>query len=373
MKIFTDRTVFEAAQARVARIFDEFENVLVWTSGGKDSTVIYELCLAEAEKRGRLPLDVAFIDQEGEWQATIDYVRLQMNDPRVRAHWYQVPMILFNATSGEDEWLHCWEEGGQWLREKEPNSIGVNNLGTNRFKEMFSAIVLEIFGKEKACAVGGVRAEESPARLLGLTSQVTYKEITWGKHEHKNREHYTLYPIYDWTYRDVWKAIHDNGWAYCKIYDGMYQKGVPIQKMRVSNVHHETAVQSLLVFQELEPDMWNRLTARMNGINVARHMGQTFSIPKEYPYMFRSWREYRDHLLENLIEKEENKEAFRALFDRYDARYRGKELVKLHKAEIRSLLVNDYHGTILETFSAGNPASGRKIMRRWEKEMEDVG
>ena len=72
MKIYLKDTVLEAARNRAARLFDEFDNLYVAFSGGKDSTVTLNLALEEAERRGRLPLPVIFIDQEAEWQATID-------------------------------------------------------------------------------------------------------------------------------------------------------------------------------------------------------------------------------------------------------------------------------------------------------------
>lgn len=121
MKIYKETNVFEEAQKRISFLFDEFEEVIVSVSGGKDSTVIYNLALMEAERRGRLPLSVMFIDQEVEWEATIDEIELIMTDPRVKPYWYQVPIRIFNATSYDEDWLHCWREGDTWMREKHPN------------------------------------------------------------------------------------------------------------------------------------------------------------------------------------------------------------------------------------------------------------
>ena len=58
-----------------------------------------------------------------------------------------------------------------------------------------------------------------------------YKDITWGKRLNKKLGHYTFYPIYDWTYLDVWKAIHDHGWSYNTVYDAMFRYGVPDEPM----------------------------------------------------------------------------------------------------------------------------------------------
>ena len=354
MKIYLSQNVFDAALERIRYLFDEFPNIIVNTSGGKDSTVILNLALQVAEERGRLPLKTMFIDQEAEWQTVIDHMRMIMDDPRVEPLWLQIPMRLFNATSTIDPWLHCWEEGKEWIRDKEPNSIKVNRYGCDRFAAMFEAYNKAHYPNAKVARLAGVRAEESPARRMGLTSYITYKDITWGSKEDVKRGHYTFYPIYDWSYTDVWKAIYDNGWRYCKLYDYMYQYGIPTREMRVSNVHHETSVKNLFFLQEIEGDTWARLTKRISGINTAGQMSKGFLLPSTLPYMFKSWREYRDYLLENLVEDESHKHKMAQSFASEERRYADVIYQKLMKMQVGVVLTNDYHGTKQTTFVAGN-------------------
>jgi len=59
---YQDQNVLEAAQERIAHVFDEFERVFVSVSSGKDSSVLYYLVMAEAAKRGR-KVNVFFLDQ----------------------------------------------------------------------------------------------------------------------------------------------------------------------------------------------------------------------------------------------------------------------------------------------------------------------
>lgn len=303
MKMYLEENVFDAALKRIHRLFDEFyPNIVVNMSGGKDSTIIMQLCLIVAEQRGVLPIKVVFLDQEAEWDATIDYIRSLQNDPRIDFDWLQVPFKIFNASSYKEPWLQCWQEGGNWLREKEAGSIQVNDFGTDRFVELLDYYMYKALPKG-GISIAGVRAQESPARAKGLTNYATYKDITWGSKRRKN--YYVFYPIYDWEISDVWKAIHDNGWAYNRLYDYMYQYGVPLLQMRVSNINHETALHSLMYLQEIEPENWEKITARMLGINTVGQMQQQFYAPKTLPFMFSSWLEYRDYLLENLIEDTE--------------------------------------------------------------------
>jgi len=350
MRIYLSNNVYEESLERIRFIFDEFETVIVNFSGGKDSTVIFHLAMQVAKERNRLPLKVLFLDQEAEYQNTIDYVKTVMYHKDVEPLWFQVPIRLFNATSHKDAWLMCWDEGEEWLREKDAISIKENISGTDRFMEFFPKIVDAMFPDGNVAKLGGVRTEESPARLMGLTNAVTYKYVTWGKIENKAKKSYTFYPIYDWSYTDVWKAIHDNKWPYCKIYDYQYRYGTPVKNMRVSNLHHESALKNLELLQEVEPETWNKLAKRLKGINTYKHTGKMNYAPKELPRMFTSWREYRDFLLSHLT-KPEYREKFQAIFDRMDNTYKEvAEVSGLYKVCVKAIIINDYHSVKLGNF-----------------------
>ena len=355
VRSYLQENVFEAALNRIRRLYDEFgDHIIVNTSGGKDSTIILHLTLKVAEERGMLPLKVLFIDQEAEWQAVINHIRQVYSDPRIEPIWLQLPLRISSATSPNATWLHCWEEEKkhEWIRQKEPDSIHENTFGTDRLKHLFGAVVRAYWPNEPGCSIGGVRCEESPSRTAGLTNYATYKDITWGSVADKRRGHYTFYPIYDWSYTDVWKAIHDNGWPYCPIYDYYYQYGVPLVNMRVSHVHHETAMTAMFVLQEIEPDTWNKVVMRVPGLNTAGHLQRGFLGDGQLPFMFSSWHEYRDYLLENIITRPEIKEKFRQQFQGHEGRYIPEVQEQLNKTEVRMLLLNDSHGTKLTVFHA---------------------
>lgn len=357
MKIFLKQSVYDAALDRIRWLFDEFPNLVVSYSGGKDSTVTLNLCLKVAEEKGRLPLPVMFLDQEAEWQLVIDHVREVMYDPRVKPYWLQVPFKITNATSGTADWLYAWEEGkeNEWIHEKDPIAITENVFGTDRFAEIFGGFLNWLYPDQQACMVAGVRCSESPARMKGLTSFATYKWATWGKKRNEKKKQFDFYPIYDWDDSDVWKAIHDNKWPYCEIYDRMYQHGVPVRLMRVSNLHHETAVRVLFYVQEIERETWNKLANRLQGVNSVKHLRDDFITPQELPPMFKDWREYRDFLLEKLIEDERKREIMRKQFANQDNLYdHPKALADLVKMQIGAILVNDYENTKFSTFAASH-------------------
>jgi len=156
MRYYSGKSVYEAALERIRFIFDEFPEVVVAISGGKDSTVCYHLALEVARERGRLPLKVMFIDQESEYPFTIDQIRKDMGNPEVEPIWLQVPFVLGNV-SLENPWFNCWGEGEEWLRDKEPNSIHENTFGTDRFYKLFDNVFREMFRGQKVARIGGVR------------------------------------------------------------------------------------------------------------------------------------------------------------------------------------------------------------------------
>ena len=343
MKIYLKETVYEAALRRIRWLFDEFENVNVSFSGGKDSTVTLHLALQVAEEKGRLPLPVMFVDQEAEWDLVIEYMRRIMSDPRVQPYWYQIPFRLFNATSQQSEWMNCWEPGAEWMREKEPGSIHDNTFGPkcDRFHEVFTQHLTHVFDGP-VVNLSGIRTNESMSRYTSITKHVTYKGETWGKIQEKKRPIVNMYPLYDWTDSDIWKAIHENGWRYCKIYDLMYQYGIPLRDMRVSSVTHENAIRHLIYLQEFEGDMWNRLTKRLSGVNTVKHLKNSMMrCPRELPKMFESWGEYRDYLLEKLVVDPDHKAKLRHAFDKMDWRYVDEIHDKLHKVHIACVLTGD--------------------------------
>ena len=69
-KIFLSKNVWEAGMERIERIFDEFPEVVVHVSGGKDSTVLLHMALEVAAARRELEGEIAHAKR----QAAIEQV-----------------------------------------------------------------------------------------------------------------------------------------------------------------------------------------------------------------------------------------------------------------------------------------------------------
>ncbi len=353
MRLYKNTSVFEEALKRIRWLYDEFDNIIVSFSGGKDSITVFQLALTVAKEKRRLPLSVMFIDQEAELEATIQTVTRIMEMREVKPFWYQMPMKIFNATSSLEPWIECWDSEKEdiWMRKRVPYSIHENTYGTDRFKMLFTEIVKHDH-PPKTANIGGVRAEESPARLLSLTGQATYKGETWGKNLDKTKDKYTFYPIYDWSYTDIWKAIHDNGWEYNSVYDKQFSWGVPINDMRVSALCHETSVSNLRYLQECEKDTWQKLTRRLQGIDTEGKFGLDLGAPVDLPFMFKTWREYRDYLAINMLPEGKERDKIIKKFKSFDTMYG--HLRRYYRVCITTIIKNDYHFTLLDNYRVAN-------------------
>ncbi len=354
MKIYRQQNVLDAALDRVRYLFDEFENVVVGFSGGKDSTATLNIALKVAEEKNRLPLTVIFVDQEAEWQGTINYVEKVMNDPRVNPMWFQMPMVITNNASSYERYSKCWnpDQKENWIHPHNDISIKENKYGTDRFHDLFEKIFAVEFKDKKSCYLAGVRTEEAPKRFVALTHGITYKWITWGKVLNKRLGHYTFYPLYDWSYTDVWKYIYENKIEYNRVYDAMYQHGVKVPDMRISNLHHETAIQVLLLVQEIEPATWNKVANRIDGASSIKHIKKnSFTCPKELPYMFKDWEDYAYHLAKNIIQEDSNRELFLKKLESKKNIYTGDNIKdSFWKVIINTILSSDWDFTKIANY-----------------------
>ncbi|GHP00925.1 phosphoadenosine phosphosulfate reductase [Reticulibacter mediterranei] len=334
-KLYLQQNVLEAAQERIALLFDRFEQIDVAVSGGKDSTVLADLCRKEALRRGRT-IGLFFLDQEAEYQSTIDQIRYLMTLKGIVPYWYQVPLYMTNAVSLEVDFLYAWGPEEPWMREKD--SLAIHTIEQNYPQRFYPFIAWreKQWKKGQICSVVGLRAEESLNRFRTMMKHPgLYHEgepLYWTSSGHTTK----AYPLFDWTFEDVWHYIAEENLRYNRVYDFMHWRGHRIQNVRVSYLGHENSFKCLPDLHAFEPETYRKLLERMPGIHVAARYANESMIfqAKRLPPGFSSWRAYRDFLLDTT--PSQHVEQFRARFVR-----QGND-EEICRQQCRQLMINDW-------------------------------
>ena len=350
-QVYTNESVLEAAKERIRKIFDEYPNVCVSISGGKDSTVLAHLVMLEARRRGR-KVKLFFLDEEVDYENTIDQIKYLMFDmfPETSVPvWFQFPFHLTNATSLTESQLIAWEEGKHkiWMRSKDSRAIWhypydkSTMTVANKVKGFGFYDVIRNFEAHQTdtCFCIGLRATESPNRWKAVSQNPGHLDWYWSKRLQNNC--ITAYPIYDWNFSDVWKYIYDTGIRYNKIYDWMWKKGMNLQEIRVSSLIHERSFKAVCELPEFEPKTYNRLVRRIKGIATANLYGKSNLMMRcqKLPKAYKTWREYRDFLLDTYPDPSKI-EIFRRRFAKHlDNSYVARQ-------QCRQIILNDYENNL---------------------------
>lgn len=266
-KKVVNKSVLELARERVAHTFDRFDHVSVLFSGGKDSTVCLELALEEAIRRGRLPLDVVFYDEEALSWETIDYIDRTRKRLGVGMRWYCIPVKHRNACSTREPFWHPWapEKRDLWCRPLPEGAITeLEGFDRRAIPECPPLIYPPSLGQ--VGAVMGIRAGESLRRYRSVTRRVHENYIA---QVHNADWVYMVKPIYDWRTEDVWTAPNTLGWDYNRAYDVMEKAGISRHEQRVCPPYGEEPLRNLWMYSECWPDLWEKMLHRVPGANAA--------------------------------------------------------------------------------------------------------
>lgn len=310
--------VYDKTQQRLKFIFEEFDNVYVSFSGGKDSGVLLNLAIDYIRANNlNIKLGVFHLDYEAQYKMTTDYVNetLEQNKDVLEVYRACVPFKVTTCTSMYDTFWRPWDADKKdiWVSDLPKDCYEAKDfdfydyeMWDYEFQEKFSQWIHDRKGAKKTCCLVGIRTQESLNRWRAIHSDKNtnkYKKVNYTKKMYENV--YNAYPIYDFTTKDVWVSNFRFGWTYNKLYDLFYQAGLTIDQMRVASPFISTAQDSLKLYKIIEPNTWGKLIGRVNGVNFTGIYGGTtamgwrsLKLPKGH-----TWKSYMEFLINTLPKK----------------------------------------------------------------------
>lgn len=314
--------VLEATKERLKIIFEDFDNVLVAFSCGKDSGVMLNLTYDYAKENNLLhKLAFYYEDYEAGYRYTDEYADRMFKYIDVeRKYWICLPISAACSVSMyENRWIP-WDADKKdiWVRPMPQYEYVINesNVEFPFFKGMKGFDLRIHFGKwfaqkyGKTAVLIGIRAQESLTRRAIFTSnnrRYMHKNLSYSKIIDKNTTNF--YPIYDWLTEDIWISNYKFNHDYNKIYDLYYQAGLTIDQMRVASPFHLSGQENLKLYKVIDPNNWGRMVGRVNGCNFGGIYGgttamgwRTITKPNHF-----TWKQYAEFLLSTLPESTKKK------------------------------------------------------------------
>jgi predicted phosphoadenosine phosphosulfate sulfurtransferase len=312
------RNVYELAMRRLETLFNEFDNIYVSFSGGKDSGVMLNLCIQYIRENNlKRKIGVLHIDYEVQYNETIRYVdrTLRENADIIEVYRVCVPFKVTTCTSMYQAYWRPWDDDCKdfWVRDMPKGCYRKADfpfynleMWDSEFYILFAQWYHLLKKAKKTCCLVGIRTQESTHRwrtIYGKRRYNTYRNLRWTREMSKNI--CNAYIIHDWLTTDIWTANGRFLWDYNHLYDLYYQAGVPLEKQRVASPFLLAAQESLRLYRAIDPDTWGKMICRINGINFTGFYGHTSAVgqyktvlPPEH-----TWESYMYFLLSTLPEE----------------------------------------------------------------------
>lgn len=317
IKQYVAQNVYDALQERLHFIFEEFDNIYISFSGGKDSGLLLNLVLEYQKKYyPQKKIGVFHQDFEAQYTVTTEYIErtFEKIKDEVEPYWICLPMATRTAVSSYEMFWYPWDDTKKeaWVRPmpKYDYVINLDNNPITTYKyrmhqedlaKQFSRWYKISHGNKKTVCLLGMRADESMHRYSGfLNKKYGYKQECWISKQFSDV--WCASPLYDWSLNDVWHANSIFHYDYNHLYDLYHMAGLQVSQMRVASPFNDYSKDSLNLYRVIDPQIWSKLVGRVQGANFAAIYGRSkamgyrsITLPEGH-----TWKSYTQFLLETL-------------------------------------------------------------------------
>ena len=254
--------VLQAAKQRILNVFKNGLPVYMAFSGGKDSIVLAHITcqLIQEGMINASQLTVQFIDEEAIFPCIEDTVikwRKRFILLGAKFEWYSVEVRHYNCFNqlSNDESFICWdsEKKDVWVRQPPKFAIRKHPLLKPR-KDTYQMFLPRVC--MDGISIVGIRAAESLQRMQNIARM----NIARGAKNTTKR--YQIFPIYDWTDKDIWLYIRNNKIEIPEVYLYLWQIGSSKRNLRVSQFFSIDTARTLVSLNEYYPDLMEKITKR---------------------------------------------------------------------------------------------------------------
>lgn len=252
--------VIKAAEVRIINIFRNGLPVFMSFSGGKDSLCMAQL-IFNLVQRGEInpgQLVVQFIDEEAifpciekkvlEWRKRFLLIGAKFE-------WYCLEVKHFNCFNelSNDETFICWDSKKQAVWVRQPPAFAIRSHPQHRPRiDAYQDFLPRI--SASGITITGIRTAESVQRLQNIAAMTKAGKSMTNKHQ--------VFPIYDWTDKDVWMFLLQEHVDIPDIYLYLWQSGSGRNQLRVSQFFSVDTAKSLVKMNEYYPELMDRVIRR---------------------------------------------------------------------------------------------------------------
>lgn len=312
-KKFLGINVYESTNLRLDYVFNNFNKIYISFSGGKDSGVMLNMVMKYMEENNiKKKVGLMILDNEANYEYSTEFMHRMMikYKNKLDIYWCCLPITLpCTVSSFMTEW-QCWgvDDEERWVR-KMPTQDYITNINNHKFPFFKENMNYDEFwdefgewysdGEPCACLIG-IRTDESLNRFRAIMNdrKITHGGNCWTKKNSKNV--YNIYPIYDWRTKDIWTANALFDWDYNKLYDIFYKAGISVGSMRVASPFMSESKSSLNLYRVIDPHIWSRLCARVQGANFIATYGKQLNYRSIKLPEGHTWKSFTKFLLQTL-------------------------------------------------------------------------